>query len=167
MVPTGGDEGRSEGSLGVGGGRRGGRGVRQVLEGGRRLRGRKAGDDRGVVGGGAGRRDGWAGADFCSVVHVDAADHDAVLLDRDLDRAMPRPVLGVDRIVLDRGIEPQPVALLGVVERALEGTHVAGRSSRSGSACAIGARPTSTPTAAGAPAGGAARFPLAGLLLVL
>ena len=29
-------------------------------------------------------------------------------------------MLGVDGIVLDRGIEPQPVALLAVVERALE-----------------------------------------------
>ena len=30
-----------------------------------------------------------------------AADHDLVLLDRDLDRTVTRPVLGVDRIVLD------------------------------------------------------------------
>ena len=29
-------------------------------------------------------------------------------------------MLGVDRVVLDRGVEPQPVALVAVVERALE-----------------------------------------------
>ena len=34
---------------------------------------------------------------------------------------MARPVLGVDRVVLDRGVEPEPVALLAVIERALEG----------------------------------------------
>src|SRR3954470_16671258 len=49
-----------------------------------------------------------------------AADHDLVLLDRDLDGAMPRPVLGVDRIVLRGGVEPQAVPLLAVVEGALE-----------------------------------------------
>jgi hypothetical protein len=54
------------------------------------------------------------------LVAAGAADHDLVLLDRDLDGAVARPVLGVHRIVLDRGVEPQPVALLAVVERALE-----------------------------------------------
>src|SRR3954447_2126861 len=48
------------------------------------------------------------------------ADHDLVLLDRDLHRAMTGPVLGVHRVVLDRGIEPEAVALCPVVERALE-----------------------------------------------
>ena len=48
------------------------------------------------------------------------ADHDLVLLDRDLDGAMPGPVLCVDGVVLDRGVEPQSVALLAVVERRLQ-----------------------------------------------
>src|SRR4051794_135394 len=47
-------------------------------------------------------------------------DHDLVLLDRDLDGTVARPVLGVDGVVLHGGVEPQPVALLAVVERALE-----------------------------------------------
>ena len=64
------------------------------------------------------------------LVAAGAADHDLVLLDRDLDRPVAGPVLGVDGVVLDGGIEPQPVALLAVVERALE---------RTGGACA--ARP--------------------------
>ena len=54
------------------------------------------------------------------VVAVDAADDDPVLLDGDLDRPVARPVLGVDRVVLDRGVEPEPEALLAVVEGALE-----------------------------------------------
>ena len=58
-----------------------------------------------------------AGLGWC---FADAADDDLVLFDRDLDRAMPGPVLGVDAVVDDRGIEPEPVALLAVVERALE-----------------------------------------------
>jgi carbon storage regulator len=33
---------------------------------------------------------------------------------------MARPVLGIDRIVLDCGVEPEPVALLAVVEGAFE-----------------------------------------------
>src|ERR1044072_1988636 len=57
-----------------------------------------------------------------SVVAVSAgtAAHDLALLDGDLDGAVARPVLGVDRVVLDGGVEPQPVALLAVVERALQ-----------------------------------------------
>ena len=47
-------------------------------------------------------------------------DHDLVLLDRDLDGPVARPVLGVDGVVLDGGVEPQAVALLAVVEGALE-----------------------------------------------
>ena len=50
------------------------------------------------------------------------ADHDLLLLDRDLDRAVAGPVLGVDGVVLDGGIEPQAVALLAVVEGRLERT---------------------------------------------
>ena len=53
------------------------------------------------------------------VASAGAADHDLVLLDRDLDGAVARPVLGVDGVVLDGGVEPQPVALLAVVEGAL------------------------------------------------
>src|SRR3954471_24687256 len=49
-----------------------------------------------------------------------AADHDLVFLDRDLDGAVTRPVLGVHGIVLHGGIEPQAVALLAVVEGAFE-----------------------------------------------
>src|SRR5206468_6003576 len=47
-------------------------------------------------------------------------DHDLVLFDRDLDRPVPGPMLGVDPIVDDGRIEPQPVALLAVVEGPLE-----------------------------------------------
>ena len=48
------------------------------------------------------------------------ADHDLVFLDRDLDRAVTRPVLGVDRIILDGGIQPQAVPLFAVIEGAFE-----------------------------------------------
>ena len=54
------------------------------------------------------------------VAAAGAADHDLVLLDRDLDGAVAGPVLGVDGVVRDGGVEPQAVALLAVVERALE-----------------------------------------------
>ena len=37
-----------------------------------------------------------------------------------VDRPVAGPVLGVDGVVLDGGVEPQPVALLAVVEGALE-----------------------------------------------
>src|SRR4051794_32287377 len=73
-------------------------------------------ESRGVVGE-------WAPLGSAVVVLVagpGAADHDLVLLDRDLDRPVAGPVLGVDGIVLHRGVEPQPVALLAVVEGALE-----------------------------------------------
>src|SRR4051794_18967545 len=49
-----------------------------------------------------------------------AADHDLVLLDRDLDGGGAGPVLGVHRVVLHGRVEPQAVALLAVVERALQ-----------------------------------------------
>ena len=62
---------------------------------------------------------------FVVLVTAGAPDHDLVLLDRDDDGAMPCPVLGVDGIVLDVGVEPEAVALLAVVERALERTGVA------------------------------------------
>src|ERR671923_1233944 len=49
-----------------------------------------------------------------------AANHDLVLLDRDLHRTVARPVLGVDGIVLHRRVKPEAVALLAVVERPLQ-----------------------------------------------
>jgi hypothetical protein len=49
-----------------------------------------------------------------------APDDDLVFLDRDLDGTVPRPVLGVDGVVLDGGVEPQSVALLAVIEGRLE-----------------------------------------------
>ena len=83
--------------------------------------------DRGVLGVPPGDREvarasrpSGASAVVVLVVGAGAADHDLVLLDRDLDRAVAGPVLGVDGVVLDGGVEPQAVALLAVVERALE-----------------------------------------------
>src|SRR5215207_274044 len=61
-----------------------------------------------------------AGSVVVVFVAAGAADHDLVLLDRDLDGPVAGPVLGVDGVVLDGGVEPQAVALLAVVERALE-----------------------------------------------
>ena len=49
-----------------------------------------------------------------------ADDDDAVGLDRHDDGAVAGPVLGVDRVVLDGGVEPEAVALVAVVERPLE-----------------------------------------------
>src|SRR4051794_9841339 len=75
------------------------------------------------------------------VVLVTAAgplDHDLVLLDRDLDGAVPGPVLGVDRVVLDGRIEPQAVALLAVVERALERSGALARAAAAARATAGG-----------------------------
>ena len=54
------------------------------------------------------------------VVLAGASDHDLVLLDRDDHGTVARPVLGVHGVVGDRRVEPEPVALLAVVERALE-----------------------------------------------
>src|SRR3954447_9830750 len=50
------------------------------------------------------------------------ADHDLVLLDRDLHGTVPGPVLGVDGVVLHVGVQPEAVALLAVVERPLQRT---------------------------------------------
>ena len=72
-----------------------------------------------------GRRTLTRGVATPSSLVAGAADDDAVLLDLDLDRSVPGPVLGVDRVVLDRGVEPQAVALLAVVEGALERPGVA------------------------------------------
>src|SRR5215207_8409407 len=68
----------------------------------------------------AGRPTGSAGSVVVVLVAAGAADHDLVLLDRDLDGPVAGPVLGVDGVVFDGGVEPQAVALLAVVERALE-----------------------------------------------
>src|SRR4029079_10268330 len=54
------------------------------------------------------------------LVAAGAADHDLVLLDRDLDRAVAGPVLGVDGIVLHGGIEPQAVAPLRTGDSGLQ-----------------------------------------------
>ena len=52
---------------------------------------------------------------------VGSLEHDPVGLDRHLERALAGPVLGVDGVVLDRGVEPEAVAvLLAVVEGRLE-----------------------------------------------
>src|SRR5918995_4279753 len=48
-------------------------------------------------------------------------EHDPLGLDRHLQRPVALPVLGVDRIVLDRGVQPQSVALLlAMIEGGLE-----------------------------------------------
>src|SRR5207253_4649939 len=101
-----------------------------------------------------------------SVVLPDAADHDPVLLDLDLHLAMPGPVLRVDRVVLNGGIEPQAVALLAVVEGALE--RASGLRAAAGLAlCAAARQAPSPPPAAPAPCGRGGRLlvlrPLLGL----
>ena len=80
------------------------------------------------------------------VVLVDAADDYAVLFNRDLDRSVPGPVLGVDGVVLDGGVKPQAIALLAVVKRALQGAGFARGSARAGRA-----RAAASTTATGAP----------------
>src|SRR2546430_9697544 len=59
-------------------------------------------------------------ASAASVLVAGAADDDLVLLDRHLDRPVAGPVLGVDGVVLHGRVQPQAVALLAVVEGALE-----------------------------------------------
>src|SRR5262249_19481647 len=46
------------------------------------------------------------------LVVLDALEHDPLGLDRHLERAVAFPVLGVGRVVLDRRVEPDAVALL-------------------------------------------------------
>src|SRR5205085_5777398 len=84
-----------------------------------------------------------------------AADHDAIAVDRDGYGPVALPVLGVHGVVLNRGVEPQPVALLAVVERPLEWLR---RASSSAAA-------TPAAAAAAAPAAGAGLV-VAGLLVV-
>jgi len=87
----------------------------------------------------------------CSVLVPHAADDDAVLFHRDLDGAMSGPVLGVDGVVLDGRVKPQAVALLAVVEGALQRRR-----------CARARPPSASATAAAA--AGARRL---GVLLVV
>src|SRR6188472_422494 len=84
------------------------------------------------------------------LVLVGPADDDPLRLHRHGHRPVTGPVLGVDRVVLDGGVEPQPVALLAVVEGALQGA---------------GAAPAAAPSAA--PAAAAARLVVVRLLLGL
>ncbi len=58
-------------------------------------------------------------SDVLVVLAAGTADDYAILFDSDLDRSVAGPVLGVDRVVLDGGVQPQAVALLTVVEGAL------------------------------------------------
>src|SRR5918994_6701810 len=78
-----------------------------------------------------------------------ARDHDPVGLDRDGHGPVAGPVLRIHGIVLNRGVEPEPVALVPVVERALE---------RRGLAAAAAATPAPPP---------AHRRTVAGALVVL
>src|ERR1700733_3891275 len=138
VVPAGDDEARPGRSLGMGGGRGGGRRVCQISTRGDRLRGWQAH----AVGGVALVVAGAAGA----------ADNYAVLLDLDLHGPVPGPVLGVDGVLLDGWVQPQAVALLAVVEGTLEWAGVAPGGARA-----------ATPAAAGAFAGAGA----SGLLSIL
>ena len=67
---------------------------------------------------------------------VRPSDDDLVGFDGDLDRAMAGPVLGVDGVVLDGRVEPEPVALVAVVEARLDG------------GCAVAAAAAASATAA-------------------
>ena len=77
-------------------------------------------------------------------IFAGAGDHDAVGLYGHGHRPVAGPVLGVDGIVLNGGVEPQPVPLVTVVERAVE--RLAG---------------PAAPTTSAAPAAPAARLRLA------
>src|ERR671910_1744302 len=70
-----------------------------------------------------------------------AADHNAVGLDRDRDRAMAGPVLRVGGIVLHGRVEPEPVSLLAVVERSLERLRPAAPAATAATPAATAARP--------------------------
>src|SRR6202167_1266655 len=86
------------------------------------------------------------------VVFAGAADDYAVLFDGHLDGTVSGPVLGIDRVVLDGGVQPQAVALLAVVEGALQRTPAATR------ACAPAA------AASPAPAGASGRLVLLSII---
>src|SRR5580704_13369807 len=133
MASAGGYEARPRGSLGVGGGSRRRRGVRQIPARRCRLRRRTQNAFRGSVApAGDTRAERPAGTPAArvgalGVAAASAADDDPILLDLDLDRTMPGPVLGVDRVLLDGGVQPQAVALLAVIECPLERARVACR----------------------------------------
>lgn len=77
----------------------------------------------------------------CSLVAVGAGatNDDLVGIDRDLDLAVTRPMLGVDGVVLDRSIEPEAVAVfLAMVEGRLELAPAAPAATTAASASAAG-----------------------------
>src|SRR5207244_6428716 len=93
------------------------------------------------------------------VIVAEAADDDAVLRDLHLDGAMSGPVLGVDGVVLDGRIQPQPVALLAVIEGPLQ---------RPGAACGPpAAYSTQAAARSSATAAASARGRYGGLLFLL
>src|SRR4051794_41897327 len=76
------------------------------------------------------------------VVLAGATDHDLVLLDRDDHVAVTGPMLGVHRVVGDGGVQPQAVALVAVIERALELALGDARGARAAPAAAAAATAT-------------------------
>src|SRR4051794_15874175 len=101
---------------------------------------------------------------FVVVAATGAADHDLVLFDRDLDGAVTRPVLGVHGVVLHGRVEPQPVALLAVVERRLQGT---GRAGAARGAAPAAARPAPAAARAARARGRLVLLGLAGVLVLV
>src|SRR6185436_10035153 len=79
------------------------------------------------------------------VVVTRAPDDDPVGLDGDLDGPVAGPMLGVDRVVLHGGVEPQAVALLAVIEGALQSS---GRATPTAGASAASATSPATPAPA-------------------
>src|ERR1700683_712392 len=130
--------------MGVGGRRGRGRGLRPVPARGRRLRGRAQGAER-------------------LVVVAGAANDDPIRFHGDLHGPVPGPVLSVDRVLLDGGVEPQPVSLLAMVEGAFQRSATA-RRARPGR-WADAARRSAAAAATTAPAGTGGAGVLLGLLL--
>src|SRR3954469_2502610 len=95
-------------------------------------------------------------------VRARAADDDLVGLERHDDLALARPVLGVDGVVGDGGVEPQAVALLAVVEGPLE-ARLAGRAAARAAAAAAAPAPALGPLAVVALVVGLGLLVLAGL----
>ena len=82
-----------------------------------------------------------------------AADDDLVGVDPDRDLAFAGPVLGVDGVVLDRGVEPEPVAVgFAVVEGRLELFAAAATTATAATAPAFRARPRRGPRSEPSPA---------------
>src|SRR5215217_2054043 len=97
----------------------------------------------------AGRPTGSAGSVVVVLVAAGAADHDLLLLDRDLDGPVAGPVLGVHGIVLHGRVEPQPVPLLAVVERGLEGRCASTAAAAAAAPAAAAPRPLGVPLVVG------------------